>query len=702
MQMGTVAVLLLVGLSVVEGVLISPCGDDGMREVLADQDTVFICTAEGRVQWRLRYQGSSRSNLLAECQHVCHEMINFNKLFTFSIIHPRHSSSLTIKAVNHTDSVELMNRSLECTVGEAGAINVARCDLNYVYPPELVICSAVNASWSVTVSCIIGSVYSSRGLYTCQIFLLKHGSKNESLGTVTMLTSPTSENIAKNEMKMTGSCQFNTTLPAEEGLYRFYVSVSPGGRTYQANFAADIWITTERPTLPIMSCAPQPYVLENTDVTCTCSAVSLGQPAACLRWIRGNKTNQWTASSEKQQNQVSYSQPLTLKDHENTWFRCDVKWGTEEIKGENFTANVGYSVKTLKILMNGDEQNKTTKEGQQVNMSCESDGRPTPEIAIYSNGNNTLIIKDTSPVNHTFIARCEDTATYNCSAWNEFSRQSGETTSAIVDIDVLCKPRSRSSTHLLVHIVNQQGKVHFDVIANPVPHEYRVGLVRSWMDHSESTDDNAEGSLINITCKPSKMYRYLFTCTLTVSKTPSRSNDSYKVQLINKVGDENFTVVISFAHQEDLESYNLTLPVAVVCVVVFIFSIAVLIVVMRKIKKSKESDAVLDSLEPPLKFNQLPVPLKVRVSEAEEIPGTSQPEPCQTPLYAVVNKTKRKENTRPAHIAEPGEQIKKINKPACEVVYAVVDKAGTKSAGRCDNAKLDNKTSKTKYGNYVS
>lgn len=76
-----------------------------------------------------------------------------------------------------------------------------------------------------------------------------------------------------------------------------------------------------------------------------------------------------------------------------------------------------------------------------------------------------------------------------------------------------------------------------------------------------------------------------------------------------------------------------------------------------------ESDAVLDSLEPPLKFNQLPVPLKVRVSKAEEIPGTSQPEPCQTPLYAVVNKTKRKENTRPAHIAEPGEQIKNINKP---------------------------------------
>lgn len=108
------------------------------------------------------------------------------------------------------------------------------------------------------------------------------------------------------------------------------------------------------------------------------------------------------------------------------------------------------------------------------------------------------------------------------------------------------KPRSRSSMHLIGHVVNQQTEVHFDVIANPVPHEYHVRLVRSRMNNGESTTDDAERSLMNITCKPSKMYRYLSICTLTMSKMSSQSNDSYKVQIINKIGDENFTVAISF------------------------------------------------------------------------------------------------------------------------------------------------------------
>lgn len=44
-----------------------------------------------------------------------------------------------------------------------------------------------------------------------------------------METSPTSETIAKSEVKMSGSCQFNTTLPAEEGHYSFSVSFTPRG-----------------------------------------------------------------------------------------------------------------------------------------------------------------------------------------------------------------------------------------------------------------------------------------------------------------------------------------------------------------------------------------------------------------------------------------------------------------------------------------
>lgn len=76
-------------------------------------------------------------------------------------------------------------------------------------------------------------------------------------------------------------------------------------------------------------------------------------------------------------------------------------------------------------------------EGRQVHLSCESDGRPTPNVTISNNDNNTVIKTDSSPVNHTFIARCEDMATYTCIAWNKFSRHL--TTSLSLTLEVGCK-----------------------------------------------------------------------------------------------------------------------------------------------------------------------------------------------------------------------------------------------------------------------
>lgn len=60
------------------------------------------------------------------------------------------------------------------------------------------------------------------------------------MGTVTMVTSPTTEKITKSEVKVSGSCQFNTTLPTEEGLYGFLVLISPSGQHFAAS---DKWFT---------------------------------------------------------------------------------------------------------------------------------------------------------------------------------------------------------------------------------------------------------------------------------------------------------------------------------------------------------------------------------------------------------------------------------------------------------------------------
>lgn len=103
--------------------------------------------------------------------------------------------------------------------------------------------------------------------------------------------------------------------------------------------------SSERPGPPTVSCDPQTYVLENTNVTCTCRTTSLGHPAGFLRWTTGNQTMERRLVKEYQKvvksRYIRYSQTLTLSDHDRTWLRCDVMWGTSEIRGENYTARVG-------------------------------------------------------------------------------------------------------------------------------------------------------------------------------------------------------------------------------------------------------------------------------------------------------------------------------------------------------------------------
>lgn len=59
--------------------------------------------------------------------------------------------------------------------------------------------------------------------------------KKQTIEIVSMVTSPTSEKISRSEVKVLGSCQFNTTLPAEEGTYTLFVSVSPGSRQFSVS-----------------------------------------------------------------------------------------------------------------------------------------------------------------------------------------------------------------------------------------------------------------------------------------------------------------------------------------------------------------------------------------------------------------------------------------------------------------------------------
>lgn len=86
---------------------------------------------------------------------------------------------------------------------------------------------------------------------------------------------------------------------------------------------------------------------------------------------------------------------------------------------------------------------------------------------------------------------------------------------------------------------------------------YRVWSARSSDIFNKSIDEEIEG-FINISCKADKVHRYLSTCTLTVFNETSLSPGSYKVQIINKAGDENFTVILTFCKQLHFYRYFLS------------------------------------------------------------------------------------------------------------------------------------------------
>ncbi|PVD27159.1 hypothetical protein C0Q70_12313 [Pomacea canaliculata] len=349
---------------VISGVTLTPCGRDGVSDVTAGQKTQFVCMNGGQIEWRLNVDNVATQVLLASCDgNACNPSDAFEKTFTASVqdSHP----TLTINAVNSTliyNKVQIVNGTLLCTPKTKESPVV--CGLNYVSPPENVSCQEVNKS----LSCVVGAVYSSRNIYMCHLLRFKNGTEKEILESVTMVTSPTTDKITKSEVKVSGSCQFNTPLPSEAGGYRFYVSVSPGGRHFL-------------------------------------------------------------------------------------------------LKLESIDKGITGDFNKISFLINNREKNETVMEGDYVNLRCEADGLPPSEMSISNGDNNTVITSNSSVVNYTFIARCEDTTMYMCFLGNKSFSPSSATTSLNVSLD--------STGSYKIQVINEVGDENFtvDVTSMHIPDE---------------------------------------------------------------------------------------------------------------------------------------------------------------------------------------------------------------------------------------
>ncbi|XP_025100996.1 uncharacterized protein LOC112568110 isoform X2 [Pomacea canaliculata] len=424
------------------------------------------------------------------------------------------------------------------------------------------------------------------------------------------------------------------------------------GEIYTANVGS-------LPRLPKMVCHPAPYVLENTNISCTCSTTSLGKPAGYLTWVtgkytHGNFNNPLRGDrSDDKRTELHYSQTLTLADHSNTWFRCDVTWGGQKHRGENYTANVGYKPRQLKLFFNKLSENVTVSEGDSVDVNCSADGRPAPEVTLINTVNNTKMATGSSVILSNFSARCEDSGEYTCSSQDYFSSQSPLTTS--LRLQVNCKPRSLSPGN-----VTKVRNMHFDLVAYPMPRNMTI-LPR--------TGDAGTSVHPVVSCTADPYLPYKFTCNFT-EKTPGY----YPVVVTNDFGDGNFTLEVDDSEDTvDSDISNKTERttalvggVAALGVVVLAIVFAIIIVAVR----SKKS-----------------VPLSINVPDVDDDREHLQPPRCCADIGAGV-------------VADKEKQTQDDNKEstAPEEMYANIGSAASDDKAKTQKQKLEgNEIPEKKY-----
>ncbi|XP_025102553.1 uncharacterized protein LOC112569092 [Pomacea canaliculata] len=300
----------------------------------------------------------------------------------------------------------------------------------------------------------------------------------------------------------------------------------------------------KRPTHPHVTCSPQPFVQENTNISCTCIISDLSFPSGSLKWIVGNRiTTGIELVGEKGSSplELRYQKTLAAADHNNTWIRCDVVWQGDVIQGEVYTASVAYSHRSLKMTINDESEDMTVSEGDPLTIRCEADGQPTPEMKLERILDNRIVKKGLSPLSHSTTARCDVTDLYTCSANNQLQGKVQKTSR----LDVTCKPRNVSSLHLgTVKVGDKPQVLQFEVISYPPPTSCILFFMASAEDAKGNSTQHELDTSTTVTCTPYPVRRHMSQCTLSVTDRLYLSG-LYGIQITNDVGQVNFTFEIT-------------------------------------------------------------------------------------------------------------------------------------------------------------
>ncbi|KAL8611566.1 hypothetical protein ACOMHN_061827 [Nucella lapillus] len=347
-----------------------------------------------------------------------------------------------------------------------------------------------------------------------------------------------------------------------------------------------------RPSAPQISGYVNGQVLyEGDNLTLTC-AVTGGDPKVtsvtltCPGRSKKKTTNGQSSSLE--------FSPLSSSDHNLTCV-CTGQWDREShyTLTDSRTLTVYYRTSDTKLTINS-QNNITVREKEAVTLTCQSRGRPAPELKLLQrgvelarhNGGQLSLSEERSQLSHNTTARCDNTGIITCHASN--GMESAQNIS--VQLYVNCKPRSITAVPVppKVNFINKPVTAAFDLEAFPLPDNFTFQYLGSTQNSRGSQPVPAS---IELRAECSNTYAdFAVRCNVSLDKAKdSTAEGFYTFTAANAFGEGQFVFQVTLNANAD-EGINNAAIGGGIAAGLFVLIVVVLVCFCCRRRKQQNSE----------------------------------------------------------------------------------------------------------------
>ncbi|KAL8608865.1 hypothetical protein ACOMHN_063940 [Nucella lapillus] len=286
---------------------------------------------------------------------------------------------------------------------------------------------------------------------------------------------------------------------------------------------------------------------EGDNLTLTC-AVTGGDPqvTSVTLTCQGRSKKKITNG---QSSSLEFS-PLSSSDHNLTCV-CSGQWAMQGYYNltDSRTLTVNYRTSDTKLTINN-ENNITVSEKEAVTLTCQSRGRPAPELKLLQrgvelarhNGSQLSLSVKRSQLSHNTTARCDNTGIITCRASNGL----GSAQNISVQLYVNCKPRSIIAVPVTpkVNFINKPVTAAFDLEAFPLPDNFTFQYLGNTQNSRGSQPVPAN---IELRAECSNTYAdFAVRCNVSVDKAKdSTAEGFYTFTAANAFGEGQFVFQVT-------------------------------------------------------------------------------------------------------------------------------------------------------------